>query len=99
MSTNTMELSMENMELANGGFSPLACVLGTIFGAGKGALAGGALGLAAGPVGAAAGALVGGIVGDCSGEEGFEFLVKDSKYSGTERGLGNKDLPDVGTKK
>ena len=43
--------------------------------------------------------LFGGIVGDCSGEEGFEFLVKDSKYSGTERGLGNKDLPDVGTKK
>ena len=40
--------------------------------------------------------LFGGIVGDCSGEEGFEFLVKDSKYSGTERGLGNKDLPDEG---
>ena len=77
MSTNTMELSMENMELANGGFSPLACVLGTIFGAGKGALAGGALDLAAGPVGAAAGALVGGIVGGAV--EGYAMAFIDER--------------------
>lgn len=35
MTTNVTELSMENMELANGGFSPVACVLGTLFGAEK----------------------------------------------------------------
>ena len=62
MTTNVTELSMENMEPANGGFSPVACVLGTLFGVGKGAAIGGALGLAAGPVGSLAGAFIGGIV-------------------------------------
>ena len=63
MTTSTIELSMDQMNAVNGGFNPIACALGTIFGAAKGALACGALGLAAGPVGAAAGALIGGIVG------------------------------------
>ena len=35
MTTSTIELSMDQMNAVNGGFSPLACVLGTIFGAGK----------------------------------------------------------------
>ena len=44
MTTSTIELSMDQMNAVNGGFSPLACVLGTIFGAGKGALVGGIVG-------------------------------------------------------
>ncbi len=43
MTTSTIELSMDQMNAVNGGFSPLAGVLGTIFGAGKGALVGGAV--------------------------------------------------------
>lgn len=43
--------------------------------------------------------LFGGIIGDFAGEDGTDFLVKDCTYSNAERGLGNKELPDIGTKK
>ena len=63
MNTNTMELSMEEMEQVNGGVDVAAGLLGFVFGAGKGAAVGGSLGLAAGPVGAAVGAMIGGVAG------------------------------------
>lgn len=63
MNTNTMELSMEEMEQVNGSVDVAAGLLGFVFGAGKGAAVGGSLGLAAGPVGAAVGAMIGGVAG------------------------------------
>lgn len=41
----------------------------------------------------------GGVIGNASGEDGFSFYVDNCTYTGFERGLGNVDLPDVGTKK
>lgn len=40
----------------------------------------------------------GGILGFCSDGEGLAFRVEDCTFTGCERGLGNADLPDVGTK-
>ena len=77
MTANRMELNIEELQQVNGGFSPVACVLGTLFGAAKGALAGGALGLAAGPAGAVAGAFIGGIAGGAA--EGYACAFMDEK--------------------
>ncbi len=41
----------------------------------------------------------GGIIGNTCGEDGFSVYVEDCTYTGFERGLGNEDLTDVGTKK
>ena len=41
---------------------------------------------------------LGGIVGQCSAAEGYAFAVEDCVFSGTDRGLGSLDCPDVGTK-
>ncbi len=41
----------------------------------------------------------GGIIGNACGEDGFSVLVENCTYSGFDRGLGNENLPDVGTKK
>lgn len=41
----------------------------------------------------------GGIIGNTNAEDGFSVSVKDCSYSGFDRGLGNKDFSDVGTKK
>ncbi len=41
----------------------------------------------------------GGIIGNTNAEDGFSVSVKDCSYSGFDRGLGNEDLSDVGTKK
>ena len=43
--------------------------------------------------------LFGGIVGNTCGEDGFSFLAENCTYTGFDRGLGNDDLPDIGTKK
>lgn len=40
----------------------------------------------------------GGIIGNTSGEDGFSVFVENCSYSGFERGLGNDDLNDLGTK-
>lgn len=40
----------------------------------------------------------GGIIGNTCAEDGYSFFVENCTYSGFERGLGNEDLPDVGTK-
>ncbi len=40
----------------------------------------------------------GGIIGNTCGEDGFSVFVENCTYTGFERGLGNEDLPDVGTK-
>ncbi len=40
----------------------------------------------------------GGIIGNTCGEDGFSVLVENSNYSGFDRGLGNEDLSDIGTK-
>ncbi len=40
----------------------------------------------------------GGIVGNTCGESDFSILVENCTYTGFDRGLGNQDLPDVGTK-
>ena len=40
---------------------------------------------------------VGGIVGNACGEKAYSFAVVDCTYSGTDRGLGNAEFPDVGT--
>ena len=42
---------------------------------------------------------IGGIIGNASAEDGFSVLVTKCTYSSVDRGLGNADLPDVGTKK
>lgn len=42
---------------------------------------------------------IGGIVGQCSGEDGYSFQVVNCTYSGTDRGLGSTEYPDVGQKK
>ena len=41
---------------------------------------------------------LGGIVGYYSGADGYAFSVKNCEYSNASRGLGDTDLPDVGTK-
>ena len=41
----------------------------------------------------------GGIIGNTCGEKEFSINVKDCTYSNFERGLGDAELPDVGTKK
>lgn len=41
----------------------------------------------------------GGIIGNTSGEDGFSFFVDNCTYTGFDRGLGNDNLPDIGTKK
>lgn len=41
----------------------------------------------------------GGIIGNACGEDGFAVSVENCTYSGFDRGLGNEDLTDVGTKK
>lgn len=40
----------------------------------------------------------GGIVGYYSGAEGYSFSVTGCEYSNVNRGLGNTELPDIGTK-
>ena len=40
----------------------------------------------------------GGIIGNTCGEDGFSVLVGNCTYTGFDRGLGNEDLNDVGTK-
>lgn len=42
---------------------------------------------------------IGGVIGNASAADGFSILVTKCTYSGADRGLGNTDLPDVGTKK
>ncbi len=42
---------------------------------------------------------IGGVIGNASAADGFSILVTRCTYSGADRGLGNTDLPDVGTKK
>ncbi len=42
---------------------------------------------------------IGGVIGNASAADGFSVLVTECTYSGADRGLGNTDLPDVGTKK
>lgn len=41
---------------------------------------------------------LGGIVGQCSATDGYAFGVENCTYSGAERGLGNTNYADVGTK-
>ena len=41
---------------------------------------------------------LGGVVGQCSATEGYAFSVENSTYSGAERGLGDTEYPDFGTK-
>ena len=41
----------------------------------------------------------GGIIGNTCGEDGFAFYVNNCTYTGFDRGLGNENLNDVGTKK
>lgn len=41
----------------------------------------------------------GGIIGNACGEDGFSVLVEKCSYTNFERGLGNEDYSDVGTKK
>ena len=68
MNTNTMELSMEEMELINGGFDLWGAIKGALIGAGTGAV-GGAIGgaIIGGGVGAIPGALAGALVGGAAG--------------------------------
>ena len=40
----------------------------------------------------------GGIIGCYSGDDGFDYYVTGSEYANAERGLGNEELTDVGTK-
>ncbi len=40
----------------------------------------------------------GGIIGNTCGEDGFSVLVENCTYTGFDRGLGNEDLTDIGTK-
>ena len=40
----------------------------------------------------------GGIIGNTCGEDGFSVLVENCTYTGFERGLGNENLTDIGTK-
>jgi len=40
----------------------------------------------------------GGIIGNTCGEDGFAVLVENCTYTGFDRGLGNEDLTDIGTK-
>ncbi len=42
---------------------------------------------------------LGGIIGSASAEEAYSLRVEDCTYTGFDRGLGSKDLPDVGTKR
>ncbi len=42
---------------------------------------------------------LGGVVGQTGTTNGYAFKVENCTYSGFDRGLGNEDLPDVGTKK
>lgn len=39
---------------------------------------------------------IGGIIGNACGEEAYSFRVEDCTYTGTDRGLGNAEYPDVG---
>ena len=41
----------------------------------------------------------GGIIGNTCGEDGFALYVNNCTYTGFDRGLGNENLNDVGTKK
>ena len=40
----------------------------------------------------------GGIIGNTCGEDGFAVFVDKCTYTGFERGLGNENLTDIGTK-
>jgi len=42
--------------------------------------------------------LFGGVIGNTCGEDGFAIFVDKCTYTGFERGLGNENLSDVGTK-
>ena len=42
---------------------------------------------------------LGGIVGQCSATDGYGFSVENCTYSGVDRGLGNAECSDIGTKK
>ena len=77
MGTNKMELSMNEMEPANGGLDVVVGLIGFFFGASKGAATGGALGLMGGPIGAAIGAAVGGVVGSIA--EGYALATLDER--------------------
>ena len=77
METDTMELNMNGMELANGGLNLAVGLIGFFFGATKGAAACGALGLMGGPIGAAIGAAVGGVVGGIA--EGYALATLDER--------------------
>ncbi|MBR6825051.1 MAG: hypothetical protein IKM59_00735 [Oscillospiraceae bacterium] len=41
---------------------------------------------------------MGGIVGNTCAEDAYAFYVEDCTYTGADRGLGNTEYPDVGTK-
>lgn len=41
---------------------------------------------------------LGGVVGQCSATDGYAFGVENCTYSGAERGLGDPEYPDFGTK-
>lgn len=41
---------------------------------------------------------LGGVVGQCSATDGYAFSVENCTYSGAERGLGDTEYPDFGTK-
>lgn len=41
---------------------------------------------------------LGGVVGQCSATDGYAFGIENCTYSGAERGLGDTEYPDFGTK-
>lgn len=41
---------------------------------------------------------LGGLVGQCSATDGYAFCIENCTYSGSERGLGDTEYPDFGTK-
>lgn len=41
---------------------------------------------------------LGGVVGQCSATDGYAFSVENCTYTGAERGLGDTEYPDFGTK-
>ena len=60
MNTNMNELTMDQMDMVNGGFDLIGCIKGAVIGGIGGAVAGGCLG---GPAGAVLGGVMGGAVG------------------------------------
>jgi len=60
MNTNMNELTMDQMDMVNGGFDLIGCIKGAVIGGTGGAVAGGCLG---GPAGAVLGGVMGGAVG------------------------------------